>query len=191
MRKPLPHRDDAIGDLGRRRMRAAPRRMAQFLEPARLSALPAPFPNVERLTADAVPPAQIANRENARLVVPKQRDTLFHRTGLLERHRPISSNQATTLTCQESTRSKLSGLSPEAKAQKGFHLAALTGGEIFVASDLDQTSQGISEAGTRYAELSQIARDAKARLAGAQTAFHTAAQTDAAFKEHVDAETAL
>src|SRR5262249_30579498 len=80
--------------------------------PARLSALPAPLPNVERLTADAVPPAQIANRENARLIVPKQRDTLFHRTGLLEGHRPTSSNRATTLTCQESTRSKLSGLSP-------------------------------------------------------------------------------
>src|SRR5262249_21374074 len=85
--------------------------------PARLSALPAPLPNVERLTADAVPPAQIANRENARLIVPKQRDTLFHRTGLLERHRPTSSNRATTLTCQESTRSKLSGLSPVCTAE--------------------------------------------------------------------------
>src|SRR5262249_3701943 len=106
MRKPLSHGDDAIGHPIRRRMRAARRRMAQFLEPARVSALPAPFPNVERLTADAVPPAQIANRENARRIVPKQHDTLFHRTGLLERHRPISSNQATTLTCQESTRSK-------------------------------------------------------------------------------------
>jgi exonuclease SbcC len=52
-------------------------------------------------------------------------------------------------------------------------------------------TQGINEAGTRYAELSQIARDAKARLAGAQAAFHMAAQTHAAFKEHVDAETAL
>jgi exonuclease SbcC len=52
-------------------------------------------------------------------------------------------------------------------------------------------TQGINEAGTRHAELSQIARDAKAWLAGAQTAFHAAAQTDAAFKEHVDAETAL
>src|SRR5262249_9852813 len=88
--------------------------------PARLSALPAPLPNVERLTADAVPPAQIANRENARLIVPKQRDTLFHRTGLLERHRPTSSNRATTLTCQESTRSKLSGLSPVCTTGDGF-----------------------------------------------------------------------
>jgi exonuclease SbcC len=52
-------------------------------------------------------------------------------------------------------------------------------------------AQGINEAGTRYAELSQVARDAKARLAGAQTAFQTAAQTDVAFKTHVDAETAL
>src|SRR5262249_11296278 len=112
MRKPLPHRDDAIGHPIRRRMRAARRRMAQFLEPTRLSALPAPLPNVERLTADAVPPAQIANRENARLRVPKQRDTLFHRTGLLERHRPTSSNRATTLTCQEDRKSKLSGPSP-------------------------------------------------------------------------------
>src|SRR5262245_48644963 len=59
-----------------------------------------------------MPPAQVANRENARVVLPKQRDTLFHRTGLLERHRSISSNRTTTLTCQESTRSKMSGLSP-------------------------------------------------------------------------------
>src|SRR5215471_4739073 len=53
----------------------------------RASPLPAPLPNVERLTANALPPAQLADRENARLVLPQQRDTLFHRTGLLERHR--------------------------------------------------------------------------------------------------------
>src|SRR5262249_25380327 len=107
-----PHGDDALGNPARRRMRAARGGMAQFVEPARFSALPAPLPNVERLTADAMPPAQLANGENTRLVLTNPRDTLFHATGLLERHRPISSNRATTLTCQDSTRSKLSGLSP-------------------------------------------------------------------------------
>src|SRR5262245_46143724 len=112
MRKSPPHGNDTLGDPIRGRVWAARGGMAQVLKPACLSAFTTPLPNVERLTADAVPPAQLANRENARLVVTKQRDTLFHRTGLLERHRPISSNRATTLTCQESTRAKLSGLSP-------------------------------------------------------------------------------
>ena len=71
IRKPPPHRDDPICNPIRGRMRAALRRMAQFLEPARVSALPTPLPYVERLPADAAPAAQLANRENARLIVPK------------------------------------------------------------------------------------------------------------------------
>jgi hypothetical protein len=108
MRKSPPHGDDALGDPIRSRMWAARGGMAQFLKPACLSTFPAPLPKVERLTADAVPPAQLANRENPRLVLTKQRDTLFHRTGLLERHRPISSNRATTLTCHRDLFEKVS-----------------------------------------------------------------------------------
>jgi hypothetical protein len=56
MWEPPPHRDDAFGDLARCRVGTAHGGMAQFLKPAPSSALPAPLPNIERLTANAVPP---------------------------------------------------------------------------------------------------------------------------------------
>src|SRR5436189_1915970 len=112
MRKSAPCRDDALGQPPRRRVRTAHDSVAAILKPACLPAVPAPLPNIKRLPADAVPSAQLGNRKNPRLILNKQRDTLFHRTGLLERHRPISSNRTMILTCQASTRSKLSALSP-------------------------------------------------------------------------------
>src|SRR5262245_59649679 len=112
MREPMPDRDDALRHSRRRRMRAARHRMAQLLKPPLIPPPPTPQPDVKRLPADPIPPAQIAHRQRLRLVVPKQRDTLFHRTGLLEGHRSFSPNRAATVTCQQSTRSKLSGISP-------------------------------------------------------------------------------
>src|SRR6266446_2346108 len=112
MRKPPPCRDNALDELASRCMRTVHRRVAALLEPSLLAALAAPSPDVKRVPANPISPAQIRNGESAGLVFPHQRDTLFHRTGLLERHRPILLRIRRSLTCQESTRSKLSGLSP-------------------------------------------------------------------------------
>src|SRR3982750_3559852 len=89
MRKPAPRRNDAVGQPGLRRMRAALGRVASLLEPVRLPALSTALPDVKRLPADAMPCAQIRHRKRSSLVLPKQRNTLLHRTALPERHRPI------------------------------------------------------------------------------------------------------
>jgi hypothetical protein len=104
MRKTTPRRDNARGKSSVRRMRAALRRMASPLKPFLSAALPTTLPDVKSLPADPIAPAKIRNRENARLVVPQQRDTLFHRTGLLERHRQILLKNQTNL--------HLSGINP-------------------------------------------------------------------------------
>jgi len=61
--------------------------MAQLFKPMILATVTTTLPNVECFAADAVPPTKIRYRKNARLVVPKQSNSFFHRTGLLERHR--------------------------------------------------------------------------------------------------------
>src|SRR5262249_57849599 len=99
VREPLPHRDHPLRQLFRRRMRAARRRVAALLEPPRRPGLAPTPPDVERLPGDPVPTAQVADREGPALVLPKQHDTLFHPTGLLEGHRSFSPNRATPVTC--------------------------------------------------------------------------------------------
>ena len=104
------------GRLVRRRVRAMLDRVAQSLEPIVVATFTAVFPNVKCLTTDVVSSAQIRHRKYARIVISKQSNSLFHRTGLLERHRSTSAVKTITLTCQASTRSKLSGISPDCTA---------------------------------------------------------------------------
>src|SRR4051812_2179205 len=89
MRKPPSRCDDTLGPPVRCRMRTVLHRVALLLEPLRIPALAAALPHIERLPADAVPRAQLRYRKGSRLILPKQPDTLLHRTALPERHRPI------------------------------------------------------------------------------------------------------
>jgi transposase InsO family protein len=77
-----------------------------------LKGLAPPRPDVERLAADAVARAQLHDAERPALELPHQRDTLFHRTALPEGHRSNLLAIRTSLTCQECSRSTLSGIYP-------------------------------------------------------------------------------
>src|SRR5690606_40167598 len=110
--EPPAHRHDRR-DRGRRhRMRTRAGRPAQLLEPEPIPALPAALPDVERLPADPVPGAQLDHAPRPALVLPQQRDTLFHRTALPEGHRSNLLVIRASLTCQGCSRSILSVIYP-------------------------------------------------------------------------------
>ena len=87
-------------------------------EPFRIAALLALAPFVKRIAAHLVPSAQLRHAPVTALVLRQHQNTLFHPTGLFERHRralpPIHLG-----TCRQSCRSNLSGIYPVCTAEPG------------------------------------------------------------------------
>src|SRR5262249_54301209 len=84
--------------------------MRSIAEPCRIPiAAPLP-PLIKRVAANPIASAQLRNAPVPGIVIRQHSNTLFHPTGLLERHR--KSSFRANLTCRPSTRSKLSGIYP-------------------------------------------------------------------------------
>ena len=85
--KLAPGGNNPLDQFSRCRVWTALYRVALILKPMIVATVTTALPDVERFAADAVSPAQVRNRKNARLVIPKQAYSFLHGTGLLERHR--------------------------------------------------------------------------------------------------------
>src|SRR5215471_17301459 len=108
MRKATAHCDDRLHHGRVRRVRTVQHGMRTIGKPCRVSAVASLAPLIKRVAANPVASAQFRNAPVAGIVIRQHPNTLFHPTGLLERHR--KSSFRANLTCRPSTRSKLSGI---------------------------------------------------------------------------------